>query len=109
MISRRSGKGTSRPTRITLTAVNFSATNIKEQEADIYHATALGTYEYTARSHSRKRSRGRTVRKARPQLSAVFSLPALSQDARRPASRLQGPLQPACILVSAQWLRRHHP
>ena len=42
----------SRSTRITLTAVNFSATSIKEQEANIYLATAFGAYEYTPRSHS---------------------------------------------------------
>src|SRR5216683_2191183 len=35
MISRRSGKRTSRPTRITLTAVNFSPTSIKKQVADV--------------------------------------------------------------------------
>src|SRR5712671_3969163 len=35
MISRRSGTRTSRPTRITLTAVNFSPTSIKKQVADV--------------------------------------------------------------------------
>src|SRR6266403_1259943 len=35
MISRRSGKRTPRPTRITLTAANFSPTSIKKQVADV--------------------------------------------------------------------------
>src|SRR5260221_13363453 len=35
MISRRSGKRTPRPTRITLTAVNFSPTSIKKQVTDV--------------------------------------------------------------------------
>src|SRR6266404_484744 len=109
MICRRNGAPTSRPTRITLTAVNFSATSIKEQGADVNLATALGAYEHTARNHSRKSSRGRTVRKARRQLGAVFCLRALLQDPRGPARCLQGSLQPEWIPVCALGLCRRHP
>src|SRR6266403_1659550 len=48
----RNGTRALRPTRITLTAVNSSATNIKRHVADARLGTALGTYEYTARNHS---------------------------------------------------------
>src|SRR5216683_2993228 len=41
MISRRSGKRTPKPTRITLTAENFSPTNIKKQVADVSLALPL--------------------------------------------------------------------
>ena len=52
MIFRRSGTRTSRSTRITLMAVSFSPTSIKNQVADSRLGTSLGTYEYTARNHS---------------------------------------------------------
>src|SRR6266404_6611024 len=109
MICRRNGAPTSRPTRITLTAVNFSATSIKEQGADVNLATALGAYEHTARNHSRKSSRGRTVRKARRQLGAVFCLRALLQDPRRPTRGLQGSLQLGRNPVCALGLCRRRP
>src|SRR5258708_19475792 len=41
MISRRSSKPTPKPTRITLTAVNFSPTSIKKQVADVALALPL--------------------------------------------------------------------
>src|SRR6266567_4270454 len=50
MICRRNGKRTSRPTRIMLTAVDFSPTSIRRQVADGRLGTTLGTYEYAARN-----------------------------------------------------------
>src|SRR6266581_9446790 len=41
MISRRSGKRISKPTRTTLTAVNFGPTSIKKQVADVSLALPL--------------------------------------------------------------------
>jgi ferredoxin len=46
------GTRTSRSTRITLTAVNFSPTSIRRQVADGRLGRTPGTYEYAARNHS---------------------------------------------------------